>query len=51
LWLQVNDLEAAARRFAKAGVEIIQPSDGQFMMIADPDGLVMEVWQAEGKNA
>jgi predicted enzyme related to lactoylglutathione lyase len=47
LWLEVDDLEAAERRFAERGVEVIQPSDGQFMMVADPDGLVIEVWQAE----
>jgi predicted enzyme related to lactoylglutathione lyase len=48
IWLEVNDLDAASRRFAKAGVEVLQPSDGTFMVIADPDGLVIEVWQAEG---
>ena len=47
LWLEVDDLEAAARLFARDQVEVIQPSDGQFMMIADPDGLMIEAWQAE----
>lgn len=47
LWLEVDDLEAAARRFADHRVEVIEESDGQFMMIADPDGLPIEVWQAE----
>jgi catechol 2,3-dioxygenase-like lactoylglutathione lyase family enzyme len=47
LWLEVDDLEAAGRLFARDQVEVVQPSDGQFMMIADPDGLMIEVWQAE----
>jgi catechol 2,3-dioxygenase-like lactoylglutathione lyase family enzyme len=47
LWLEVDDLEAAVRLFARNQVEVVQPSDGQFMMIADPDGLIIEVWQAE----
>lgn len=47
LWLEVDDLDAAARRFARYEVEVIDPGDGQFLMVADPDGLVIEVWQAE----
>jgi len=47
LWLEVDDLAAAERHFARNQVEVVQPSDGQFMMIVDPDGLVIEVWQAE----
>lgn len=46
LWLEVDDLDAAAAHFARHGVEVIDPSDGQFMQIADPDGLVIEVWQS-----
>jgi hypothetical protein len=47
LWLEIDDLAAAERHFARNQVEVVQPSDGQFMMIADPDGLIIEVWQAE----
>jgi O-acetyl-ADP-ribose deacetylase (regulator of RNase III)/catechol 2,3-dioxygenase-like lactoylglutathione lyase family enzyme len=47
LWLETADLKAAAERFAAEGVTIISPSDGQFLQIADPDGLVIEVWQKE----
>src|SRR4051794_107954 len=47
LWLEVDDLAAAAKRFARYHVEIIEPGDGQFLMVADPDGLVIEVWQSE----
>jgi catechol 2,3-dioxygenase-like lactoylglutathione lyase family enzyme len=47
LWLEVDDLEEAALLFAKQKVEVVRPCDGQFMLIADPDGLVIEIWQAE----
>lgn len=47
LWLEVEDLAAAAAHFAQHGVEVIDPGDGQFMQVADPDGLVIEVWQSE----
>jgi catechol 2,3-dioxygenase-like lactoylglutathione lyase family enzyme len=49
LTLEVDDLEAAARQFAKHKVEVLW-RDGQFMQIADPDGLVIEVWQAATKT-
>ena len=51
LWLEVDDLAAAERRFTKAGVDVLQPSDGTLMVIADPDGLAIEVWQAEPEDA
>ena len=34
-------LERASR------LPVVEPSDGQFLMVTDPDGLVIEVWQAE----
>lgn len=46
-WLEVPDLEAAAEWFARHQVEVIDPGDGQFMQIADPDGLVIEVWHSQ----
>ena len=49
-WLEVPDLAAAAAWFARHKVPVIQPSDGQFMAVADPDGLVIEVWQEEGED-
>jgi catechol 2,3-dioxygenase-like lactoylglutathione lyase family enzyme len=45
LWLEVGDLDAAAEQFARHAVLIVEPSDGQSMMVADPDGLFIEVWQ------
>jgi predicted enzyme related to lactoylglutathione lyase len=50
LWLEVNDLDAAAKWFDRHQVEIIRPPDGLFMEIADPDGLVIEVWQAQTRH-
>lgn len=47
LWLEVVDLAAAAAWFARHDVKVVEPGDGQFMMVADPDGLLIEVWQAE----
>lgn len=46
LWLETDDLAAVAERFAHFGVEVLQPADGQSMMLRDPDGIVIEVWQA-----
>jgi catechol 2,3-dioxygenase-like lactoylglutathione lyase family enzyme len=47
LWLEVDDLAAAAKRFARYEVAVVDPGDGQYMMVADPDGVVIEVWQSE----
>jgi catechol 2,3-dioxygenase-like lactoylglutathione lyase family enzyme len=47
LWLEVDDLAAAAERFARYGVAVVEPGDGQYLMVADPDGLVIEVWQSQ----
>ena len=47
LWLEVNDLAAAAVLFAEHSVQVLSAPDDVFMQIADPDGLVIEVWQAE----
>lgn len=49
LWLEVDDLNAAAQLFTEHSVEVIEPADGQSMQIADPDGPVIEVWQAEAE--
>jgi catechol 2,3-dioxygenase-like lactoylglutathione lyase family enzyme len=47
LWLEADDLAAVASRFARFGVKVLQPSDGQSMIVSDPDGIIIEVWQAE----
>jgi catechol 2,3-dioxygenase-like lactoylglutathione lyase family enzyme len=46
LWLEVDDLPAAHRRLAEAGVRIVEaPEGGPYVLIADPDGLLIEVWE------
>jgi len=47
LYLEVDDLEAARKQFARHKVAVVVPSDGQMMIVADPDGLPIEVWQRE----
>ncbi|HVZ61099.1 MAG TPA: VOC family protein [Terriglobales bacterium] len=48
LWLEVDDLAEAKRRFLSARVRIIdEPIDGPSIMVEDPDGLLIEVWQRE----
>jgi predicted enzyme related to lactoylglutathione lyase len=50
LMMEVNDLETAHRFCVQLGVEIIEPPNGISMLIADPDGLQIEVWQADGED-
>ncbi len=47
LWLEVADLEAAHAHLVRRKVEVVEYHEGEWMMIADPDGLLIEVWQAE----
>jgi catechol 2,3-dioxygenase-like lactoylglutathione lyase family enzyme len=47
LWLETPDLALAQRTLEASGVAIVHPSDGQFMVVADPDGLVVEIWGSE----
>ncbi len=47
LWLETDDLPAAAERLVGMGVEVLHPCDGDYMMVADPDGIPIEIWQAE----
>jgi O-acetyl-ADP-ribose deacetylase (regulator of RNase III)/catechol 2,3-dioxygenase-like lactoylglutathione lyase family enzyme len=47
LWLEVDDLSLAIKHFSAHGVPVIDEGDGQFMMVTDPDGLVIEVWESE----
>ena len=43
LWLGGDDLQAAHGLFVRRGVTIVEPPDGEFMTVADPDGLLIEV--------
>jgi len=45
LYLEIDDLEEARKHFERHKVEVIVPSDGQMMIVADPDGLAIEIWQ------
>lgn len=48
LWLEVDDINLAHEHLMNAGIEIIQaPDDDMFMLIVDPDDLVIEIWQKE----
>lgn len=47
LWLEVDDLAGAYRHLADANVQIVEPPNGPYMLIADPDGLIIEVWQRD----
>ena len=51
LYLEVDDLEAAQRHFARHHVEVIMPCDSQMLIIADPDGLPIEVWRRVDEDA
>lgn len=47
LWVEVDDLAETERRLAGRKARVVQPSDGSYLMVADPDGVLVEVWQAE----
>lgn len=49
LWLEVEDLEAARRHLVENDVTLVNMDEGQSMIVADPDGLLLEIWQAQGK--
>jgi catechol 2,3-dioxygenase-like lactoylglutathione lyase family enzyme len=51
LAVEVDDLEAAHRFCIDAGATIIEPPNGPYMIVADPDGLEIEVWQADEKES
>jgi catechol 2,3-dioxygenase-like lactoylglutathione lyase family enzyme len=46
LWLEVDDLRSAHAHLLKSGVVIDELHEGEFMLVADPDGMIIEVWQA-----
>lgn len=47
LWLETPDLEAAHRHLVRHRVPVIEHDPGLFLTITDPDGLLIEVWQAD----
>jgi catechol 2,3-dioxygenase-like lactoylglutathione lyase family enzyme len=46
LWLEVYDIRAAHEHVVAHGVPILGYDEVQWLMIADPDGLPIEVWKA-----
>jgi catechol 2,3-dioxygenase-like lactoylglutathione lyase family enzyme len=46
LWLEVADLAAARARFARHQVRVVEDHE-ESLVIADPDGLLIEVWEAD----
>src|SRR4051812_39598725 len=51
LWLEVDDLPAAHRHLANAGVSILHaPPGGPCFLIADPDGLLIEISERNDDN-
>lgn len=47
LMLETDDLEAAREHCREHGVPIVEWHEEQFMIVEDPDGLPIEVWQRE----
>jgi len=50
LWLEVDDLASAHLHLKRRKVPIVELHEGQFFMAADPDGLLIEVWQSESER-
>jgi catechol 2,3-dioxygenase-like lactoylglutathione lyase family enzyme len=47
LWLETDDLGAAHRHLVENGVPVVEWHEGEFMIVTDPDGLLIEIWQAQ----
>ena len=51
LWLEVDDIKLAHEHLTNAGTPIIQaPDDDMLMLVSDPDGLVIEIWQKDNED-
>jgi catechol 2,3-dioxygenase-like lactoylglutathione lyase family enzyme len=52
LWMEVDDLPAAHRHLLSAGVQVVEaPEGGPYVRIADPDGLLIEIWERDDEAA
>lgn len=50
LWLEVDDIQLAHEYLKNKGTQVIQPpEDDMFMLVTDPDGLVIEIWQKDNE--
>lgn len=47
LWVEVDDLSGFVEDARQRKVECVDYVEGEFAFIADPDGLLIEVWQKE----
>lgn len=47
LWLEVVRLDQALTWLRLHKIAIVDEGDGQFLTIADPDGLLIEIWRCE----
>lgn len=51
LWVDVDDIRRAYEHLKDAGTPIIQaPDDDMFILVTDPDGLVIEIWQRDNDD-
>mgnify|MGYP002789942467 CR=1 FL=1 len=50
LWLEVADLSATTAWLTQHQVTIVDPGDDPSLMIADPDGIVIEVWARASRS-
>ena len=50
LWLEVEDLAKAHAYLSGRGVMILEPPEGSCLLIADPDGAPIEVWERGGAD-
>ncbi len=51
LWLEVDDLGAACRHLVQNGVPVVEWHEGEFMIVTDPDGLLIEIWPSQHEAA
>ncbi len=49
LWLEVKDIKAAKLWLEEHQVEVVDSDEG-YMQIADPDGLLIEIWEIESSS-
>ena len=45
MWLETENLAEFVSKLHAKGVEIVEDDGEQFVLLADPDGLLIEVWQ------
>ncbi len=51
LWLEVEDLTRAHDYLKEKGVTILEPpAEGGHMLVADPDGSALEIWERDSQT-